>query len=234
MATIVKAYLAIDGTRFLVYTHLPGRGLGKDWDRSSVILHLHGGMERGRDPERLLSTGLAARFRRGLPVRSAVIMPHCPAGRTWLDLRFALVDLVEHSPILRNVSPAHVALTGVSMGGAGVWALACDRPDRFAAVAPICAPVPNLPGFPGRVRRLVTTPVHAFHGALDRAVPIASSITLVDALKRAGGDATLTTYPRAAHASWEDAYDDPAFWAFLSHPRLAHADRSRRGTSPTP
>lgn len=234
MAILVQAYRATDGTRLPVYTHLPGRTPGDDWDRSSVILHLHGGMERGSDPERLLSTGLAARFRRGLPVRSAVIMPQCPAGRTWLDLRFALVDLVEHAPILRNVSPSHVALTGVSMGGAGAWALACDRPDRFAAVAPICAPVPDLPGFPGRVRRLVSTPVHAFHGALDRAVPIASSILLVDALRRAGGDARLTTYPHAAHASWEDAYDDPAFWAFLSHPRLAHARNPRRRASPTP
>jgi dihydroxy-acid dehydratase len=43
--------------------------------------------------------------------------------------------------------------------------------DRFAAVAPICGPVPNLPGFPGRVSRLVSTPVHAFHGALDRWFP---------------------------------------------------------------
>ncbi len=219
---LVQEYRATDGTRLPVYTYFPGRTPLDRWDRSSVILHLHGGMERGRDPERLLSTGLAARFRRGLPVRSAVMMPQCPGGRTWLDLRFTLVDLVEQSKFLRRVSSARVALTGVSMGGAGAWALACDRPDRFAAVAPICAPVPDLVGFPGRVRRLVSTPVHAFHGAMDRAVPIASSITLVETLRRAGGNARLTTYARAAHEAWEDAYDDPAFWAFLSRPTSLH------------
>ena len=226
----IAVYRAIDGTRLPVYTYWPGRGVRdaweRAWDRSSVILHLHGGMERGSDPERLLSTGLAARFRRGLPIRSIVVMPHCPSGRTWLDLRFALVDLVEQSKVLRFANPAHVTLTGVSMGGAGAWALASDRPDRFAAVAPICGPIPDLPGFPGRVRRLVSTPVHAFHGALDRAVPIASSITLVDTLRRAGGNARLTTYANAAHEAWENAYDDPAFWEFLAHP--PHSRGARR------
>ena len=217
----IEEYRTSDGTRLPVYTYFPGRDLLDRWDGSSVILHLHGGMERGRDPVRLLSTGLAARFRRGLPVRSLVMMPHCPAGRTWLDLRFALVDLVEQSKFLRRVNPKHVSLTGVSMGGAGAWALASDRPDRFAAVAPICGAVPDLPGFPGRVRMLGSTPVHAFHGRLDRAVPIASSITLVDTLRRAGGNARLTTYPNAAHECWENAYDDPAFWSFLSHPPRA-------------
>lgn len=221
VAILVQEYRAIDGTRLPVYVHLPGRGRLADWDGRSVIVHLHGGMERGRDPARLLATGLAARCRRGLPVRSAVLMPHCPGGRTWLDLRAALGDLLDRSPLIRRARPPRVALTGVSMGGAGAWALASDRPDRFDAVAPICGPVPDLAGFPGRVRRLVSTAVHAFHGALDRAVPVSNSITLVDTLRRAGGNVRLTIYPRARHEAWEDAYDDPAFWSFLVGPPSA-------------
>lgn len=214
MAIVVQEFRATDGTRLPVYVYLPGPH-GRDWDRSSAILHLHGGLERGHDSSRLLSTGLCARFARGLPVRSAVLVPHCPSGRTWLDLRFALDDLVDASPILRNLSPRHVALTGVSMGGAGAWALATDRPDRFGAVAPICSPMPDLQGFPRRVRRLVGTPVWAFHGAHDPVVPADATAALVAELRRAGGDVRFTLHATAGHAVWEHAYDDRAFWEFL-------------------
>jgi len=176
-------------------------------------------MERGRDPARLLSTGLGARLARRAVPKTIVLVPQCPRRATWLELLGALVELVSHSVAAFGVDPRRVALTGVSMGGAGAWALAAEHPDLFAAVAPICGPVPHARGYPARVRRLARTPVWAFHGAKDRAVPLSSSVTLVRTLLDAGGDARLTVYPDVAHEAWEPAYDDPAFWAFLRRER---------------
>lgn len=217
MAILIQRHRARDGVEFPIYVHLPGHR-GRDWDRSTAIVHLHGGMERGADPERLLSTGLCARWRRGLPVRSAVLVPQCPTARTWIDLRFALAELVDRHPMLQALAPRHVALTGVSMGGAGAWVLGSDRPDHFGAVAPICAPMPDLAGFPARVRRLVGTRVLAIHGARDPVVPPQANAHLVDVLRRAGGDARFALHEAAGHAVWEAAYDDPSFWEFLTGP----------------
>ena len=72
--------------------------------------------------------------------------------------------------------------------------------------ARICGAVPDAPGWPARVRALVDVPVWAFHGALDRAVPLSETLTLVDRLKRAGGDVRLTVLSDVAHDAWTPAY----------------------------
>ncbi len=213
MSFLSREFRSADGTRVPVHAAL-GRTRVPARERT-LVLHLHGGMERGRDPARLLSTGLGARLARRAVPKTIVLVPQCPRRSTWLDLLSPLAELVADSVVSFDVDPRRVALTGVSMGGAGAWALGAERPDLFSAVAPICGPVPHLPGYPARVRRLASTPVWVFHGAKDRAVPLASSLTLVAALRRAGGDARLTVYPDVAHEAWEPAYDDPAFWAFL-------------------
>ena len=73
-------------------------------------------------------------------------------------------------------------------------------------------------GFPKRVERLKRTPVWAFHGALDDAVPLSESERLVDALEKCGGNVKLTVYPRAAHDSWTETYNNPELYSwFLSY-----------------
>jgi len=46
-----------------------------------------------------------------------------------------------------NGDPRRVTLTGVSMGGSGVWDLASRFPGRFAAIAPVCGEI-GPPGVP--------------------------------------------------------------------------------------
>lgn len=217
MAFHAREFRSADGT--LVPVHLSALRTRVPAADRTLVLHLHGGMERGRDPTRLLATGLCARIAHRAPPRTLVLVPQCPRGRTWLDLLGPLAELVTDTVAGMHVDPRRVALTGVSMGGAGAWALGAERPDLFAVVAPICGPVPDLPGYPARVRRLAATPVWVFHGARDRAVALSNSTTLVGALRAAGGDVRLTVYPDVAHEAWEPAYDDPAFWAFLRRAR---------------
>jgi predicted peptidase len=41
---------------------------------------------------------------------------------------------------------------------------------------------------------------------------------MVDAVKKAGGDAKLTVYPEAEHDSWTETYNNPELYQwFLSH-----------------
>ena len=88
-----------------------------------------------------------------------------------------------------EVDEKRVYLTGLSMGGYGAWHWACARPERFAALAPVCGG-----GDPTRACALKDMPVWAFHGAEDEVVPLKKSEEMVDAVNACGGNAELTVY----------------------------------------
>jgi len=122
-----------------------------------------------------------------------------------------------------NVDARRTYLTGVSMGGHGVWSLFTSHPERFAAAAPVCAA-----GTTSDMAAIRGRPVWVFHGANDVIVPVSASDRSVEAAKQAGVDVSYTRYPQSpapvgwpdydGHASWIQAYSDEKLWAWmLSH-----------------
>jgi predicted peptidase len=104
------------------------------------------------------------------------------------------------------------------MGGHGTWILALQQPQRFAALAPVCAPFPNLPDVLQRLPVLAGIPVWIFHGAKDDVVPIKHSESMVAALRAFNPDVRFSVYPNARHDAWVRTYADPALYAwFLEH-----------------
>ena len=106
-------------------------------------------------------------------------------------------------------------LTGLSMGGRGAWRLAMLNPNRFAALAPICGRIPNLPGFLDNLSTLRRLPIWVFHGANDQVVPIENSQKIVAALQTLGGNVQFTIYPNADHDSWTATYANPVLYEWL-------------------
>ena len=95
-------------------------------------------------------------------------------------------------------------LTGLSMGGYGSWDLGTRLADRWAAVAPICGGGDEL-----YADRLAGVPVWAWHGDADDVVPVRKSRTMIDAIRRAGGEPRYTELAGVGHDSWTPAYTDP-------------------------
>ncbi|MCC7474717.1 MAG: prolyl oligopeptidase family serine peptidase [Pirellulales bacterium] len=127
-----------------------------------------------------------------------------------------LIQLVDHVEHHLQIDPNRVYVTGLSMGGFGTWRLAATYPDRFAAIAPICGG-----GQPADwAKPLSKVPIWAFHGAKDPVVPLASTQSMVDAIRAAGGNVQLTVYPDVQHNAWVPAYNDPKLYEwFLAHQR---------------
>jgi predicted peptidase len=198
---------------YLLY--LP-KGYGTDPHKKwPLILFLHGAGERGDDLELVKVHGIPKILKRRKTFPFIVVSPQCSEDAWWPGEVEALAALLDEVVARYAVDPERVYLTGLSMGGFGAWSLAMARPERFAAVAPICGG-----GNPGRVCVLKDVPVWAFHGALDPVVPLARSEEMVNALKACGGDVRLTVYPDAEHDSWTRTYDDPELYAwFLRHTR---------------
>ena len=184
--------------------------------RWPLLVFLHGAGESGDDLEKVKAHGppkLIAAGDRAFPC--IVVSPQSP-GRGWNpDVLAALVDEICRE---YRVDEDRIWLTGLSMGGFGTWALAAARPDRFAAIVPICGG-----GNPSEADKLVGIPIWAFHGAKDFVVPLAASQQIVDAIKEKGGDPKFTVYPEAGHDSWTETYADPALWDWLFAQSRGHS-----------
>jgi predicted peptidase len=173
-----------------------------------LVLFLHGSGERGDDnqaqlkflPTWMSEPAMLEKF------PCILVAPQCPSGSGWsgptLAAAAAIVDeAVKQWPVDRN----RIYLTGLSMGGYGSWELAAQRPELFAAVAPICGG-----GDPGRASTLAKLPIWVWHGDADKAVKVEKSREMVEAIKKAGGDIHYTEIKGGSHAdAWNQAYQKP-------------------------
>ncbi len=183
-----------------------------------VILFLHGSGERGDDIQLVKNYGLTKYIDTRPDFPFVVVSPQCPAETRWIDHLPVLNMLLDNLLLTLNVDSSRVYLTGLSMGGQGVWYLGAENAERFAAVAPICGRTPPAAGYPAKVCALRETPVWVFHGDKDDLVPIQESERMVTALKSCGGDVQFTIFPGVGHNSWDLAYNDPALYDwFLQH-----------------
>jgi len=209
--------------RYLLYLPKGYEGGRKRWP---LLLFLHGAGERGRDLDLVKKHGPPRLIAEGHDLPFIVASPQCPGNQWWSsDVLNALLDDLAANC---RVDESRVYLTGLSMGGYGTWGLACEHPERFAAVAPICGGGNRL-----LAHRLKDVPVWAFHGAKDDAVPLAESEKMANALKACGGRVKLTVYPDAGHDSWTATYANPELYKWLlKHRRRPCRDTRRPGSRP--
>lgn len=182
-----------------------------------MIMFLHGSGERGSNLDWVKRHGIARIVEEQPEFPFITVSPQCPKGQDWSVERLsALLTEVMQSQL---VDPKRVYLTGLSMGGYGVWRLAAAQPDRFAAIAPVCGG-----GEPSQALRLKDTPIWVFHGALDDVVPLHQSEAMVEALKACGGNVRFTIYPDAGHDSWTQTYSNPALYDWFLQHQLSCSD----------
>jgi len=196
--------------------HLPGgyEPGGHPWP---FMLYLHGAGERGDSLEMVKKHGPPKLIAAGRDLPFIVVSPQCPKDQTWdTNLLTELLDEIED---LHAIDKNRVYVTGLSMGGFGTWALAVATPERFAAIAPICGG-----GAPYIAYRLRHVPVWTFHGDQDESVPLYESERMVEAVRRAGGDARLTIYPGVGHDAWTRTYEGSELYDWLlSHERYSRS-----------
>ena len=188
-----------------------------------VILFLHGSGERGSEGMDETQIGLPQAIRLH-PDRwpFIVVMPQVPFGhRHWTDadmMQMALAALDQDTKEFHG-DRDRTYLTGLSLGGYGVYELARYNPHRFAAIVPVSGGVfwsykPDrwresaiLPG--EYARAIGRTPIWIFHGADDNVVSAKQAALMYDALKTAGGNVRYWEYAGWRHNAWDKAYANP-------------------------
>ncbi len=223
--------IAVRGTvrRYVVY-------LPSTWNKDAkwpILLFLHGSGERGSEGLDETQIGLPAAIRLH-PERwpFIVVMPQVPfSHHHWTDpdmMETAMAALRAEGREFHG-DPDRTYLTGLSLGGYGVWEIARDNPRVFAAIAPVCGGVfwsyqpsrwseqTTLPE--EYARALHRVPVWMFHGADDPIVTPRQSALMFDALKADDGVVRFWEYTGVKHNVWDKAYNNPDLPRWL----LAHS-----------
>jgi antitoxin component YwqK of YwqJK toxin-antitoxin module/predicted esterase len=200
---------------YLLY--LPGeyeKNLQNTWP---LIIYLHDGSSRGDDLEKVKENGLPGVIEKGKDFAFIIVSPQCPDKKTWaVDNWFP--SFLEELKRKYRIDLGRIYLTGVGLGGEGVWDLAIKYPETFAAIAPGGGSTGAL-NFPVQARRIKHIPAWVFHGARDLLVPVNESETMVASLKSCGGDVTFEVFPEAGHSPFtNEVYGEQFLYEwFLGH-----------------
>lgn len=192
--------------------------LPKGYDGSKrypLVLFLHGKGEKAPNTKdrSVLSRSITSVTNLGPPyyVKNGtdfpfiLISPQLKSGHGDWPLWYVM-EVLEHVKKNLRVDPSRIYLTGLSLGGGGVWRAAEDHPEIFAAIAPVC-------GSWNRVAKAKAiadkdVPVWAFHGDKDNVVPWSRTQRMVDAINhhKPNPRAKFTTYKGVRHDAWVKAY----------------------------
>jgi predicted peptidase len=197
-----------------------------------LLLFLHGYGECGDEIVKVRKHGPPKLISQFAPLQGCtVISPQCPSDSWWrVDALHALVEevIADRGDVDRD----RLYVTGLSMGGYGIWSFLSHYPEYFAAAIPICGggdpfrlPANRPPVkqgivnefLPEGLKKAMEIPVWTFHGTDDGSVPIVETEMMIDLLKQGGNsNAKLTAFPGEGHVgAWERAYDDPQVWGWL-------------------
>lgn len=196
-------------------------------DAPPVILFLHGIGQRGAGgylPESGAAGALVRRYLARVP--AVVLLPQCRAGSYWSDpfMDEMVMTALAQTESEFKADAARLYLTGVSMGGYGVWHLASQHPRRFAALVSVCGGVhgrDDADRFKTVAEKVGKTPAWLFHGADDSVVPVTESRRMTAALEAVGGNVKYSEYPGVGHAVWTQVLAERGLMPWLLSQRLA-------------
>ncbi len=186
-------------------------------DRKPMFVFLCGNSHQGNNLEGVLNEGPALDLNQSPKLREfwpfVGLFPQPPDGMRWdtPGMAEAVVGMVDGIVAKYRIDPDRVYLSGLSMGGKGTWLVAEAAPDRFAAIAPICA-VAVKPERAAEVLRY--TPTWIICGSDDGGFTEGSK-QMAATIKAAGGPVQITVFPNEGHGVWGRYYPDPRFYQWL-------------------
>lgn len=185
-----------------------------------IVVSLHGSSGTGSDNYLQVVASLMPEFLMHEPNREKypafIFVPQCPFGTSWGGHPLPSIDDIVFEALASIESEFSIDadrryVTGISLGGYGVWHFITSRPQVFAAAIPICGS-----GNPSLAHHIIDIPVWAFHGAHDDRVPVSGSRNMIEAMKSAGGSPRYTEYPDAGHDIGRMVIETPGLleWMF--------------------
>lgn len=206
-----KVYKNADGSESPYVVFVPHDYDGKK--EVPVILFLHGSGETKGGTKKPVEVGIGPAIKKREKTFPFLVVIPQSEKRTWQansdDAKRALAMLDAVSKEYKT-DPNRTYLSGLSMGGYGTWSIAAATPEKWAAIVPVCGG-----GKPADAEKIKGIPCWCFHGDADKAVPVARSREMIEALKKADAKPKYTEYPGVGHNSWDKAYGTDELYDWL-------------------
>jgi poly(3-hydroxybutyrate) depolymerase len=116
-------------------------------------------------------------------------------------------EMVKYAKNNLRIDTNRIILTGLSLGGGGVWKyfLNANNARNLAAMGAICPTCENVSWC-----NLNNIPLWAFHATNDGTIPYTCTNGVVNAIKQCAGNVVkpyMTLFPSGGHYIWDAAYD---------------------------
>jgi hypothetical protein len=204
------------GTGYLEY-------LPADYNSNSnaypIVISLHGKGEKGTtstDPAlikagaaKVANVGVAKLIKYGTQYPFIVISPQLKSSYGTWPANYVM-EVLNYVKTYLRVDPKRVYLTGLSLGGFGVWTTVGAYPSTFAAIAPICSGGNAL----AKACDIAAENVAAwgFHGEADGVVSYTVTTKMINAMNACATKpnplAKVTIYPGLGHVIWDKVYKE--------------------------
>jgi photosystem II stability/assembly factor-like uncharacterized protein/pimeloyl-ACP methyl ester carboxylesterase len=220
---IQRRTIQVNGQDYDFQVFVPAKLAGQE--KLPVIVFLHGIGQRGTNGVAPTEGSAATLVRHYLEAVPAIILlPQCRPGNYWSDplMSRMVMRSLEQTIAEFKADAARVYLTGVSMGGYGVWHLASEHPRQFAALVSICggSPLRNGERFSPIAQKLGRTPAWVFHGANDKVVPVSESREMVKAMQANDAPVRYSEYAGVGHNVWMKVLAEKELMPWLLSQRL--------------
>ena len=192
----------------------------KTGERHPLIIFLHGIGERGdgkKDLSKAVSAGLPKFIRQGHKMRFqvngkwesfVVLVPQLDSKYGYWR-NFYTEEMIKYAKANLNIDPNRIFLTGMSLGGGGVWEFASSSPENaksLAAIVPVCGTC-RLSSAANIAKS--NLPIWAFHAEDDKTVTVACTNNAIRNILNAGPliEPLVTIWPNGNHGIWDRVYD---------------------------
>jgi hypothetical protein len=183
-----------------------------------LVTCLHGGPTQvaGRlEVAELAPTLSEYEYRKTFP--AFLFVPQAGPGILWGGIpnvpskEVIVMEAIRALEVEYSIDPKRRYITGGSGGGYGTWHLIAKHPDMFAAAIPICGA-----GDPAFAQTVAHIPIWAFHGDVDRNVPVSGSRNMIEAIRKAGGNPKYNEFAGVGHNVFPKVKETPGViqWLF--------------------
>lgn len=192
-------------------------GYRSDSKKFPVVISLHGIREKGtsstnrtqvlKDLDKVANVGMPKYVKQGKKFPFILISPQLKSNLGSWPPDF-IMEVLKYVKQELRIDEQRIYLTGLSLGGYGVWKTAGDYPNVFAAIAPICPGGNAL----SQANAIAAANVAAwgFHGSSDHIVSYTVTTKMINAMnsapKKPNPLAKVTLFNGMGHNIWDKAY----------------------------
>jgi hypothetical protein len=203
------AKMSSGGTGYLQY--LP-QGYSSNSNNYPIVISLHGIKEKGNtlsSLELVDNVGLPKYVKYGQQYPFILISPQLKTTMSKWTGSYVM-EVLNHVKKYLRVDNRRIYLTGLSLGGGGVWSVATSYPDTWAAILPICTGYNVLSGASAIAASNV--PTWGFHGDKDYVVSYTVTQKMINAINASTPKpsplAKFTIFPGMGHVIWDKVYKE--------------------------